>query len=267
VVYQSVPEGGSEAHIYTYDVEVEATPRQLTFEGTNVSPVFSPDGTRIVFSSQREGTDSEDLFVKRLDDTPAELLITLPRVQRPHQWPSDTLIVFGVGPPPIDLWMLNLSDPDNPRAEVYLEQEANLSEPVVSRDGTLAAYVSNETGTDEIYVRSFPEPGERTPVSEGGGGFPRWSPDGNTVYYWTPGIMSFFVAARLQRAPAPTVLSRDSLFGGTYYQDASDLDPAGNRVIAGLTGAATQQEVVTSDAERFLVVTNWFTELRQRMGN
>ena len=176
--------------------------------------MYSPDGTRVVFSSLREGTDAQDLFVKRLDDdTPAELLITLPGGQRPVQWPSDTLIVFNRGPPPADLWVLDLSDPGNPRAEVYLEQEADLREPVVSPDGTMAAYSSDETGTPEIYVRSFPDPDERTPVSEGGGDFPRWSPDGNTVYYWTTGGVGVtFVAARLRREPPPIVLSRDSLF-------------------------------------------------------
>ena len=269
VVYESIPQGESDAHIYTYDVEVEATPRQLTFEGNNIRPQFSPDGTRVVFSSQREGTDGQrDLFVKRLDDdTPAELLITLPGNQRPTQWPSDTLIMLEQGQNPSDLWMLDLSDPDNPKAEAYLEQEADLRQPVVSPDGTLAAYSSDETGTREIYVRSFPDPGERTPVSDGGGDFPRWSPDGNTVYYWTPGVQSFFVAARLQREPTPTVLSRDSLFGGPYLQPASDLHPDGNRVIVGRLGAATQQDDAASAPERFIMVTNWFEELRQRMGN
>ncbi len=222
-----------------------------------------------MFSSRREGTDGLDLFVKRLDeDTPAELLITLPRDQVPHQWPSDTLIVFGVGPPPVDQWMLDLSDPDSPRAEAYLEQEADLREPVVSPDGTLAAYSSDETGTTEIYVRSFPDPGERTPVSEGGGDFPRWSPDGNTVYYWTTGGGGVtFVAARLRREPTPLVLSRDPLFTGLYFRAAYDLHPAGNQVIVGRLNLGTQQDDAASEPERFIVVTNWFEELRQRMGN
>ena len=270
VVYSSIPQGESDAHIYTYDVEVEATPRQLTFEGNNLSPVFSPDGTRVVFSSLREGTDGYDLFVKRLDDdTPAELQITFPRGQFPTQWPSDTLIVFNMGPPPFDLWMLDLSDPNSPRAEAYLEQEADIQAMVVSPDGTLAAYSSNETGTREIYVRSFPDRGERTSVSEGGGDSPRWSPDGNTVYYWSlyAGGDNTFLAARLQREPIPMVLSTDSIFAGSYYSIASDLHPAGNQVIVGRTNFATQRDDAASAPERFLVVTNWFEELLERVGN
>ena len=60
--------------------------------------------------------------------------------------------------------MVNLSDPDSVRAEPYLDSEANLHRISVSPDGALAAYVSNESGRDEVYVRSFPDPGERTLV-------------------------------------------------------------------------------------------------------
>ncbi len=225
-----------------------------------------------MFSSLREGTDSEDLFVKRLDDdTPAELLITLPGYQRPHQWPSDTLIVFMVGPPPADLWMLDLSDPDNPRAEAYLEQEADLRDIVVSPDGTLAAYSSNESGGIEVYVRSFPDPGERTLVSQGGGEFPSWSPDGNTVYYWRAGgPVEVFRAARLRRDPTTAVLRTDSLFtGDAYIEDSSDLHPDGDRLVIPFvqSGATTAAEGEAPEPERFLVVTDWFEELRERVGN
>ena len=137
---------------------------------------------------------------------------------------------------------------------------------MVSPDGTLTAYSSDETGTREIYVRSFPDQGERTTVSEGGGDFPRWSPDGNTVYYWTGAGVSTFMAARLRREPTPIVLSRDSLFAGRYRTNAYDLHPLGNQVIAGRFNVATQQEGAASGPERHLVFANWFEELRERMG-
>ncbi len=107
-------------------------------------------------------------------------------------------------------------------------------------------------------------------MSEGGGDFPRWSPDGNTVYYWTPLAGAgddTFIAARLQRDPTPMVLSRDSLFTGRYFRPASDLHPAGNRVIVGRMPSATAQDGAASAPERFIVVTNWFEELRERVGN
>ena len=85
----------SENQIYTYNVVVGTTPRQLTFEGENRDPVFSPDGTQVAFASRREGTDDFDLFVKTLDDdSPPRSIITLEADQFMMQWPSDTLIVF-----------------------------------------------------------------------------------------------------------------------------------------------------------------------------
>ena len=275
VVYGSAAEGDSDSDIYTYDVELGTTPRQLTFEGINGRPKFSPDGTRVVFASTREGTDGFDLFVKTLgDDTPARSIITLAGDEFPTQWPSNTLIVFEQGPNTSDLWMLDLSDPGSPRAEVYLPLEADLDGMVVSRDGTLAAYTSNESGRDEVYIRSFPEPGERTLVSQGGGGHPFWSPDGTTIFYWivSEGLVGaaddIFIAAHIRREPTPVVLSRDTLFTADYVANSSDLHPDGDRlVVPQLVGVATDPGGAAPGSERFLVVVNWFEELRQRMGN
>ena len=77
----------SDNQIYTYNVTLGATPRQLTFEGENVRPVFSPDGTRVAFGSTREGTVGRDLFVKNLDDdSPPRSIIGLDEVNpRPTQ--------------------------------------------------------------------------------------------------------------------------------------------------------------------------------------
>ena len=269
VVYHSTAEGDQDPDIYTYNVETGTTPRRLTFEGNNIFPVFSPDGTRVAFASQREGTDGFDLFVKTLgDDAPARAIVTLEGDEWPTQWPSDSLVVFEQGPNPTDLWTLDLSDADNPRPEVYLPLEADLDDMVVSRDGTLAAYGSNESGREEIYVRSFPEPGERTLVSQGGGEYPFWSPDGNTVYYWRDeGGVETFMAARIQRDPT-AVLSRDALFTGDYIPRDADLHPDGDRlVVSRAVFGSTDVEGGASGRERFVVVTNWFEELRQRVGN
>ena len=68
----------SEGQIYTYNVALGTTPRQLTFEGTNNLPVYSPDGSQVVFDSNREGTEGRDLFVKDLnDDSPPRSVIRL----------------------------------------------------------------------------------------------------------------------------------------------------------------------------------------------
>jgi serine/threonine-protein kinase len=260
----------SEGHIYTYNVALGTTPRQFTFEGSNAYPVFSPDGSRVAFRSEREGTDEQDLFVKNLDDdSPPRSIITLEANQWPTQWPSDTLIVFEQGQGGVrDLWMVDVSDPDSARARAYLSSEADLRRIVVSPDGTLAAYMSNESGENEIYVRSFPDPGERTIVSQGEGWVPFWSPDGNTLYYAGQRGGRTWMAARLQRNPVPVVLSRDSLFTGSYLPPfpGSGLHPDGDRwIVASSVGSADPEG--GAQPERLVMVTNFFEELRQRMGN
>ena len=153
---------------------------------------------------------------------------------------------------------------------MYLPLEANLDDIVVSRDGALAAYGSDETGRDEVYIRSFPEPGEQTPVSQGGGQYPFWSPDGNTVYYWTPAASGreTFMAARIQRNPTPVVLSRDSLFTGDYLRTFSDLHPDGDRLVVPQdVTAATNVEGGATEPPRLILVQNFFEELKARVPN
>ena len=75
-----------ERHIFTYNVELGTTPRQLTFDGRNIDPAFSPDGTRVVFSSERAGTDGLDLFVKDLNDDAAPRSIGQPDRVRAEGW-------------------------------------------------------------------------------------------------------------------------------------------------------------------------------------
>ncbi len=111
-------------------------------------------------------------------------------------------------------------------------------------------------------------------MRQGGGQLPFWSPDGNTVYYWTlaggggAGGDDIFNAAHIQREPTPVVLSRETLFTGDYVAGNSDLHPEGDLlVIPQIVGAATAPQGAAPRAERFIVVVNWFEELLARVGN
>lgn len=272
VVYSSRVEGEADWQIYTYNMVLGTTPRQLTFEGDNRSPVFSPDGTRVAFSSARAGTMGVDLFVKNLDDDlPERSIITLEANQFITQWPSDSLIVFerNAGNNE-DLWLVDLSDPDSARAEAYFESEADLQRIVLSPDGTLAAYRSNETGNYEIYIRSFPDAGAPTRVSEGRGGVPFWSPDGNTLYFARAGPDgSTFFAAHLQRDPVPVVLSTDSLFTAVSGEPwaGSGLHPEGDRFILVRTVGSPEPDGTTAEPARLILIQNFFEELERMAPN
>ena len=88
--------GNNEGDIYTYDLLTGTNP-QITFEGDNDRPVWSPDGTRILFNSDRDGADGEDLYVKPADNSAgAEQILTRPANQYPTDWlPADLASVAG----------------------------------------------------------------------------------------------------------------------------------------------------------------------------
>ncbi len=256
-------------HLHLQRGTEDRAPRRLTFEGVIRSPVWSPDGTRVAFNSIRDGTEGSDLFVKAVnDDSPPQMIVTLPGFQTPTHWPSEDLLVFQSGGPG-DLWIVDMSG-DSAVARPYLESEADLDDLKVSPDGALAAYGSFEAGTGEVYVRSFPEARQPEIASQGGGVSPSWSPDGNTIYYWTLGSddqVNSLIAARIERGPPFVIVSRDTVLAGVYRRSNWDLHPDGDRLVitqdVGVRDAGADADVAP---EQVLVVTNWFEELRERMG-
>ena len=163
-----------------------------------------------------------------------------------------------------DLWLLRLSgggsdtrDTRERTATPLLQTSFDELAPRVSPTGRWLAYVSNETGQFEVYVRAFPGPGGRVQVSSDGGTEPAWAPDGRRLYYRSGGR---FLAATLATAPALAVTRRDTLFedrsAADIYHAEYDVLPDGKHFVV-LRPAAESPEIV--------VVLNWLTELRARM--
>jgi Tol biopolymer transport system component len=266
--------------IYDYNVVLETAPRRLTFEGESYNPVWSPEGEQIAFASQRTGTASYDLFTKRVtDDSAPELLWVTPGRQRPQHWLAGDTLLFqsGTGPAQNSPWLMEVAD--SATAQPYFTAEGNQLAAAISPDGELAAYQSNESESYEVYVRSFPTPRQPAIVSSGGGQFPRWSPDGSTLYYWKhrprPGVPDSLFAATVGREPTFAVLSTEFVLAGDYLLGDEnnsanwDLHPEGDRFIvprAVSAPATPSTDGVAAEPERFLIVTNWFTELRVALG-
>jgi eukaryotic-like serine/threonine-protein kinase len=253
--------------IYVYNVELGTTPRQITFGDVDFDPVWSPDGQRVAFASRSDSTDGSDLFLKSVaDDTPPVGLLSLPDRQAPTDWVTDDLMLIeNSASGTFDLWTIRV--PDSTSAEPYHTEENFVGRGTVSPQGDLAAYVSDESGAREVYVRSFPTPRQKVIVSQGGGDYPRWSPDGLTLYYWRGDPDSLF-AAHITREPTFAVLQREFLLSGDFSSFSWDLHPDGDRFIVprlvqdGPTGEDGEETV----PERHIVVVNWFTELRAKMG-
>jgi hypothetical protein len=97
----------------------------------------------------------------------------------------------------------------------------------LSPDGRWAAYESDEEGSNAVYVRTFPEPGEKIKISEGGGIGARWSADGRRILYRSGDTTK---VTRVRTAPTFEIVSHESLFVGPYR--GVDLHPDGTRVVA-----------------------------------
>jgi eukaryotic-like serine/threonine-protein kinase len=130
--------------------------------------------------------------------------------------------------------------------------------PRISPDGRWAAVVSDESGTVEVYVRSYPDPSVKVQVSVGGGYGAVWSADGSRLYYSTGSVV---VEAKLATTPGFRVLSRDTAFKQVPNNFTSgvasyDVTRDGSRLVIPSTRSA---------AYPLVVVPNWRTELRERL--
>lgn len=146
--------------------------------------------------------------------------------------------------------------PGDTMVQSVVATPADDRDPAPSPDGRWLAYASDVTGTLEVYVRPFPNPGPSVRVSTGGGREPRWSQSGSEIFYRDGGAI---VAVRISTTPAFTVIGKpETLFdaGYDFTQDRNwDVGP-GDRFLM-VRGDPTS-------GAGLRVVFNWFEELRER---
>ena len=244
--------------IWIYDLSRNTLTR-LTFDAANViKPRWSPDGRRVVFSTNREGGEG-NLFWKASDGTGAvERLTTSQNFQAPSSWSSDgrQLLFFECVPGHCDLWVLSLED--EPTAELLLGTEFNENHEALSPDGRWVAYQSNASGELEIYVRPFPDVDDgRWQVSTSGGRLPLWGPRGQDLFYLSAaGLMAVPVETEPGFAPG----NPEVLFDLSGYH----FDPGGAYTVApdGERFLMIKRSEETSTTE-LILVQNWVEELKR----
>src|SRR6266850_209217 len=173
-----------EANVWIYDIGGATAARQLTVRGSNRYPVWSADGERVAFQSDREG--DLGIFWQRADGAGAAERLTKPEpgvAHIPDSWSPDgqnvsfTAIKGSEGA----LWIYSLKDK---KATVFAQAPAALvGRSVFSPDGRWLAYQSNERkANSQVWVQPFPNTtGARYPLFEGG--HPFWSADGKELFY------------------------------------------------------------------------------------
>jgi DNA-binding winged helix-turn-helix (wHTH) protein/Tol biopolymer transport system component len=147
-------------------------------------PLWSPDGAHIAFTSGRT-TGVEDIFVRttsgRSED---EALLQTLDTKHTHSWSPDGRYIVYVSSSPrhtVDLWLLPMFGDRHPTP--FLQTPFNEKQGHVSPNGRWIAYASDESGSWEVYVQSFPVPGGKRTISTGGGAEPQWRRDGRELFY------------------------------------------------------------------------------------
>ena len=243
------------------------TNTQLTFEGTSRGPIWSPDGLFVYFLSTRPGTEGPDLFRKAADGaSDAEQLwqrgggeVTLTSIASDGSW-----LVVGEDNPDTgrDVALASLGT-DSVSFREYLRADWTELEGTISPNGRWMAYTSNELGYQQVFVRGFPEPIGQWRVSEGNNSFdPIWAPDGSALYFADrPNFMKVDVVTEGTFSfEQPTILFSYSYDSGGGVDTGYTIHPDGDRFLFAQGGSGGGFGDV-------YIVTDWFEELRQRMGN
>jgi len=221
--------------VWVYDFD-QRTLTRVTFEPNGHDAIWAPDGAHLLYaaavqdsmigilSRRTDGSSEADTIASSVDLNAAEAVLP----------DRNTLLVYSIAGSLAneDVWLLDRTTGTH---RVLLGGSYNEGGLSLSHDGRWLAYVSDESGRNEVYVRAL-EGGPRVQVSTAGGREPVWNPRGGELFYreqTTSGAR--LMAARVSTAPL-RVLARDTLFDVTDYEEADphanyDVSPDGTRFV------------------------------------
>jgi serine/threonine-protein kinase len=246
-------------HIWIYAMARDSFERLSFGPDQDQAAIWTPDGKRLTF---RRGEIS-NLFWQPADGSgPEERLTTSPYVQRASSWsPDGKVLVYNERSPSEeawDLWLFNLED--EPSQRPFLETPFREPFGAVSPDGRFLAYISNESGRLEIYVRPFPGPrGGKWKISTEGGVQPVWARSGREIFYRNGDKM---MAAAIEtepefRAGKPTLLFEGKFHRPEFAFPQYDVALDGQRFV--------MIQDVESAPTQIHIFQNWFSELKKRV--
>jgi eukaryotic-like serine/threonine-protein kinase len=255
------PSGGD---VWLIDSETGSRSR-LTVEGANAYPVWTPDGSRVAFTSSRQDAETSGIYWTLTDGSgTAELLL------KGQGKNAESLAFAGSFSPDgnflayrenhsatgEDIFVLSITDRKViPFAATKFTELA----PSFSPDGNWIAYQSDESGQDQVYVRAFPGGGAKIPISTEGGRAPIWSKDGHELFYRHGNSVQ---AVQITLQPKFTASQPQLLFEGLYEAPSTggnpyyDISPDGKRFVM-------LQSIDPASQKQLQVVLNWDEEVKQ----
>jgi Tol biopolymer transport system component len=241
------PEG---INIWLIDL-VRGVRTRFTFDvDSATNPVWSPDGTRLVYTASIAGTPI--VSVKATDGgSPAQTIYSGKNFINPTSWSPDgsavTFFVQSDQTKSFDVGILPMTGDHKPR--LIVAGPANEQYSAFSPDGKWLAYISDESGKDEVYVIPYPGPGGKWQISSGGAAAFSWTGPGE-ISYIAPERRVFAVDLQ-PRGSGLEIGAARSVFGKTPFPyGGADYSPAVKRILATVPVGETQHTPIT-------LVTNW----------
>jgi hypothetical protein len=249
---------------------------RLTFDaGLDERPIWSPDGFRVAFQSNRKGRG--DLYAKLASGVASDVLIvTSDQGKTPTSWSADGvfLLYYSIDPQSgDDLWVVRMKrdhrqgmdEGTEPAAaevpSVFLKTPSRELAGVFSPDGRWIAYMSNELGRMDVYVRPFVDPTlppgvsraeGQLQISSEGGVYPRWRRDGKEIYYLNLAgdMMAATVALKggTLEAGAPVRLFQQQVYVDGIADNVYDVTPDGRFLV---------NTVIDSSLAPITLLMNW----------
>jgi serine/threonine-protein kinase len=255
--------------IWVYELEHGGWTRLTSSPGIEGFPVWTPDGSHIAFVNGAGeiawlradgGGDVVQLTRTAIDPGGSPS----PHFQRPYSFsPDGKWLVFekDSSQTKIDVWALQIENAKTDHPEVrtpvpILMSEYNEQAPMISPDGRWLAYQSDETGTDQVYVRPFPGPGGKWPISTGGGSHPVWSKNHELFFRGPDGMMVANYSATSAAFDSGTPRLWATKRGLSQW---FDLSPDGQRFIVVENDSSDEPS-----STQVTFVLNFFEQLRRR---
>jgi Tol biopolymer transport system component len=250
--------------LWLMEFERSLLTRFTASEGSEAGPVWSPDSGRLVFRSSNTSNFSFDLFWKNLDGIEDAGAVTpKPTLGTPTDWSRDgRFILFTrmTDPTNADVYALSV---DRKHAEPLLQTPFSESSARLSFDGRWLAYVSNESGQNEVYVRPFmvsadgkPSMGPKWRVSTTGGVLPHWRADGKELIYRS--LIGDFMSAEVNAGGDTMQTSLPKrLFSPNPGVHAWDVTADGQRFLI----STPLRTVAAPAADPVTIVLNWKSTL------
>ena len=214
---------------------------------TVAAPIWSPDGTRAVFGSNRDG--AFNLYEKTVSGVMSERLLFASEGENklPSDWSRDGRHILYRALTPergYDVWALPLDENGDPSGDSFpvALTEFDERDGQFSPDGNWVAYQSNQSGRFEIYVRPFPGPGTERQISTDGGAQVRWRSDGAELFYLTLDGMLMSVPVQI-------------IDGGQAIDRGAPLPLFQTSIGGAVQGYRRQQYIVAPDGGSFLMTT------------